>query len=101
MWKPWISGKVKIVEVVSCNGIIQINGMMDLRLTGWKDVILILMKVMMSFLSPFWGNRCAIFFGTVNVIGLWTCYGTLLCEPNVLITLSQIRLAPIFYGKEK
>ena len=56
MWKPWLKGKVKIVEVVSHNGILQSKGMMDLRLFGFNDIILILMKVIIIFLSPLWGS---------------------------------------------
>ena len=40
MWKPWLNGNVKIVKVVSSNGIIQSKGMMDLRLIGWKEIII-------------------------------------------------------------
>ena len=86
MWKPWLKGKVKIVEVVSCNGILQSTGMIDLRLFGLNDIILILRKFNMIFLCPLWGNPSGPFVGRINVIELWTSYGTLLCERNVWIT---------------
>ena len=87
MWNLEPGGKVMNVEVVSRNGILQSKGIMDLILIGWNDIILIFRKVMMSFLSPLWGNPSRPFFGRVNVIGLWTCYGTLLCEPLMWINL--------------
>ena len=43
--------KVKIVEVVRHNGILQSKGIIDLRLIGCNGIILILRKVIMSFLS--------------------------------------------------
>ena len=52
MWNPESNGKIMYVEVVSRNGIRQSKGMMDLRLISWNGIILILRKVIMSFLSP-------------------------------------------------
>ena len=48
--------KVMNVEVVNRNGILQSKGITDLRLIVWNDIILILRKVIMSFLSPFPGS---------------------------------------------
>ena len=58
------------VEVVSRNGILKGKGMIDLRLIVWNDIILILRKFMMNFLSPLGGSPNGPFFGRVNVIGL-------------------------------
>ena len=46
------SCKAMDVEVVSSNGILQSKGMIDLTLIVWNNIILILRKVMMCFLSP-------------------------------------------------
>ena len=54
--KLWFSGKVKIVEVVSRNGILQSKEMVELRLIRWNDIILIHRKVIISFLSQLWGS---------------------------------------------
>ena len=101
MWKHWLNGKVKIVEVVSHNVFLQSKGMMALSLVGWNDIILILRKVIRSFFSLLWGSPSGPFLGRVNVIELWTYYGTLLGEPNVWITLWERRLTPSEYGKGK
>ena len=69
------------VEVVSCSGILQTKGMIDLRLIGWNDIILIIRKVIMSLLSPLGGSPSGPFFCRVNVIGLRTSYVTPLGEP--------------------
>ena len=52
MWNLEPSDNVINVEVVRRNGILQIKGMIELRLIGWNGVILILTKVIMIFLSP-------------------------------------------------
>ena len=99
MWNLGPIYKVWNVEVVSCNGIIQNKWMIDLRLIGWNYIILILMKVMMSFLPLLWGIPSGPLLGRVNVIGLWTWYGTLLYEPYMWITLWEQKLEPSEYGK--
>ena len=99
MWNLELSGKVMNVEVESSNGILQSKGMIDLRLIFWNKIILILIKVMMSFFSPLWGSPNGPFFGRVNVIGSWTWYGIPLCEPLKWVTLWEQRLAPSEYGK--
>ena len=43
--------------------------MIDFRFVGWNNIILILRKVIMRFLSPFKGRASRPFFGRVNVIG--------------------------------
>ena len=50
MWNLEPSGKVMNVEVIIHNGVLQSKRMMDLRLIGWNEIILILMKLIMSFL---------------------------------------------------
>ena len=83
MWNLKPRGKVMNVEVESRNGILQVKEMIDLRLIGWNGIISIIRNVMMSFFSPLWGSPSGPFYGRVNVIGLWTWYGTLLYEPYV------------------
>ena len=79
MWKPSLSGNIKIVKGVSRNGILQSKVIIDLRLIDSNGIILILIEVIMSFLSPLWGSPDGPLFGRVNVIGFWPYYGTLLC----------------------
>ena len=81
MWNLEPSGKVMNVEVVSFNNFIKIRGMIDLRLIGLKKITLILREVMIRFFYLLWGSPSGPFFGRVNLIGLWICYGTLLCKP--------------------
>ena len=69
MWNVEPSDKVMNIEVVSHNDILKSKRMIDLRLIGLNDIMLILRKVMMSFLSPLWGRPSGPFFGRVNMIG--------------------------------
>ena len=99
IFKPWLKGKVKNDWSVNRNGILQSKGMIDLRLIDWNNIILILTKVIMSFLFPLVGSPSGTFFGRVNVIGLRTCYETLLCKPYMWITLWERSLEPSDYVK--
>ena len=81
MWNLQPSAKVINVEVFSRKGILQSKRMIGFRLIVWNDIILILRKVILTFFLPLWGSPSGPFIGRVNVIGLWTFYGTLLCEP--------------------
>ena len=60
------------VEVVSHNDILQFKGMIESRLIGRNNIILILKEVIMSFFSPLGGSPSGPFFGRVNV----SCLGT-------------------------
>ena len=56
MWKLEPNGRVKNVEVTSRNGILQCKGIIDLRLIGRNSIILIIRKIIMSFLLPLGGS---------------------------------------------
>ena len=57
------------MEIVSRNSIFPSKGMIELRLIGWKGIISILRKVIMSFFSPLGGSPSGTFFCRVNVMG--------------------------------
>ena len=57
------------MEIVSHNRILQSKGMIELRLIGFKGIISILRKVIMSLLSPLGGSPSGPFLCRVNVMG--------------------------------
>ena len=69
MWNLEHCGKVINVEVISRNGILRREGMMDFRLIGCNEIILIRRKVIMSFCSHYKVSLKDI-FGRVNLIRL-------------------------------
>ena len=81
MWNLEPSCMVMNVEVLSRNDILQSKGMIASKFIVLNDIILILRKVIMWVLLPLGGSTSGPFFVRVNVIGLWTLYGTSLYEP--------------------
>ena len=74
MWNLKPSGKVMNFEVESRNGIILV-WMIDLRFVRWNNIISSFWKLL-SYLYRHCKEPLGDIFCKVNVIGLWSTYGT-------------------------